>query len=78
MSDPSTAGRIVGILPPPPGQTANFIDPPDQHVEIIALHSVCLTLITLFVGMRVYLRAFVLRAFGWDDGQSRIYELVIT
>ena len=69
MSSPSTTGRVVGVVPPPPGQTANFIDPLNHNAEIIALHTVCLTLITLFVGMRICVRAFVLHAFGWDDGQ---------
>ena len=64
MSSPYTAGRIVGTLPPPPGQTANFVNPENHDAETIALHSVCLVLITLFVGMRVYVRAFVLRQFG--------------
>ncbi|MCJ1454859.1 hypothetical protein MMC28_005212 [Mycoblastus sanguinarius] len=67
MSHPYTAGRIVGSLPPPPGQTANFVDPPNHDAEMIALHTTCLILITLFVGMRLYCRAVVLRQFGWDD-----------
>ncbi|KAF2234992.1 hypothetical protein EV356DRAFT_532274 [Viridothelium virens] len=68
MSNPYTANRIVGALPPPPGVTPNFVNPPNHDANTIALHTVCLTLITFFVGMRVGVRAFVLRQVGWDDG----------
>lgn len=68
MSHAETAGRVVGLLPPPPGQRANFVDPPNENASIIALQVVCMTLVTIFVAMRVCLRIFVLRAFGWDDG----------
>ena len=70
MSHDYTATRIIGSLPPPPGQTANFVDPPNHDAKIIALHATCLVLITFFVAMRVYVRGLVLRQFGWDDGQS--------
>lgn len=71
MSHPYTASRINGTLPPPQGQTANFVDPPNHDAQMIALHTVCLVLITFFVGMRLSVRAFVLHQFGWDDGESR-------
>ena len=70
MSHDYTAGRIVGSLPPPPGQTANFVNPPNHDARMIALHTTCLVLVTLFVAMRVCVRGLVLRQFGWDDGQS--------
>lgn len=72
MSDPSTAGRILGSLPPPLGQTANFVNPPNHDAKFIALHTVCLILITLFVGMRISMRGLVLRELGLDDGESTI------
>ena len=73
MSNDYQAARIVGALPPPAGVTPNFVDPPSQDAVIIAVHTVFLTLSTLFVSMRVLLRAYVLRSFGWDDGKWAIY-----
>lgn len=70
MSHDYTAGRIVGALPPPPGQAANFVNPPNHDADFIALHTTFLALITLFVAMRVGVRGLVLRQLGWDDGQS--------
>ena len=70
MSHDYTAGRVDGALPPPPGQTANFVNPPNHDAKMIALHTVCLTLITLFVVMRICVRAWVICQLGWDDGQS--------
>ena len=72
MSTPTMVSRIVGASAPPLGQTANFINPPNHNTQLIVLHTICLTLITLFVGIRVCTRVFVLRQFGWDDGKSAI------
>ena len=69
MSHPYTGARILGSLPPPPGQKANFADPVNHDTQMIALHTVCLTIVTLFVGMRVCVRAFELHQFGLDDGK---------
>lgn len=69
MSQGHTAGTMPGAIPPPPGQISNFLNPPNHDAEIVEMHTVCVTLITLFVGMRVYIRAFVLRQFALDDGR---------
>ena len=69
MSQGHTAGITAGTIPAPPGQVSNFVDPLNHDAELIGLHTVCLTLITLFVGMRIYIRAFMLRQFALDDGR---------
>lgn len=43
-------------MPPPSGVESNLIDPLSQMKQNIALHTVCLTLATLSVGVRVYTR----------------------
>ena len=66
----STSGE--GAVPPPPGQQANFVDPPDQQTPTIALHTVCLFFVTLCVVIRIYTRRFVHRHLGIDDCETRI------
>jgi hypothetical protein len=58
---------IVGAIPPPPGERANFVDPPNQTKVTIALHTICLTLVTLMVTLRIYTRHFINRQLRWDD-----------
>ncbi|KAK2849620.1 hypothetical protein FQN49_005575 [Arthroderma sp. PD_2] len=62
------ATQWLGAIPPPPGVTPNIIDPPSQMNGNIALHTVCLTLATSAVAMRIYTRTFVTRTkMGVDD-----------
>ncbi|OAL72538.1 hypothetical protein A7D00_3540 [Trichophyton violaceum] len=62
------ATQWLGAIPPPPGVTPNIIDPPSQLSGNIALHTVCLTLATAAVAMRVYTRTVVTcTKMGADD-----------
>ncbi|OAL62460.1 hypothetical protein A7C99_7045 [Trichophyton rubrum] len=62
------ATQWLGAIPPPPGVTPNIIDPPSQLSGNIALHTVCLTLATAAVAMRVYTRTIVTcTKMGADD-----------
>ncbi|KAK3934314.1 hypothetical protein QBC46DRAFT_400152 [Diplogelasinospora grovesii] len=62
------ASGWLGAYPPPPGVTPNFDDPPSQIPGGIALHTVCLTLVTAAVAMRVYTRTRITRTkLGIDD-----------
>jgi len=56
-----------GSIPPPAGQKANIVDPPNQTKDTIVLHTVCLTFATLFVFLRFYTRRFITRELGLDD-----------
>ncbi|CAJ2504213.1 Uu.00g116070.m01.CDS01 [Anthostomella pinea] len=57
-----------GVVPPPAGVTPNFVDPPNQMTENIAIHTVFLTLSTLAVAMRIYTRVHISRVnLGADD-----------
>lgn len=59
--------EMMGAIPPPPGQKANLVDPPNQTANTIALHTICLALVTLCVAMRLYTRNFVNHQLGPDD-----------
>ncbi|KAF2466569.1 uncharacterized protein BDR25DRAFT_336433 [Lindgomyces ingoldianus] len=62
------ASQLGGALPPPPGVGPNFIDPPSQQRDNLIQHATCLTLISLFLAMRIYTRLYILRAkLGADD-----------
>ena len=58
---------IVGAIPPPPGITPNFINPPSlQHVVLIA--NIILSVVSaLFVALRLYTTGFIIRTVGVDD-----------
>lgn len=62
------SSQWISSLGPPPGVEPNFVDPPNQIRENIALHTVCLTLATLGVALRLFTRVLVLRtSLGIDD-----------
>ena len=61
--------RMIPALPPPPGSKSNFIDPVDHGVIYIAVGSVGLVLVVLFVLLRLYVKVWILRLFGWDDSK---------
>jgi hypothetical protein len=60
-------GMMVGAIPPPPGVTPNFVNPPNSFGNMVALHTVCLFLITLFLGLRLYTRQFITHSLKVDD-----------
>lgn len=62
--------KIVGVIPPPPGLEANFVNPPSQMTGNIILHSVCLSLVTLTVAVRLYTRKHINRGLSVDDCKS--------
>ncbi|KAF2735644.1 hypothetical protein EJ04DRAFT_599748 [Polyplosphaeria fusca] len=60
--------RQIPAMPPPPGMHSNFVDPPDQLNQNIAFHTVCLTVVTLSVAVRLYTRMRITKAsLGMDD-----------
>lgn len=62
------ASQWGGSIPPPPGVEVNLVDPPSQLPNNIALHTVCLTLATTLVAIRVYTRLGITKArLGLDD-----------
>lgn len=62
-----SSAEIIGAIPPPVGEQANFTNPPNQMKSTIALHTVCLTAVTLWVALRIYTRHFINRQLRLDD-----------
>ncbi|KAI9792578.1 MAG: hypothetical protein M1816_002098 [Peltula sp. TS41687] len=55
-----------GILPPV-GVTPDFIHPESRANYCIAVHTVVLTIATLFLAVRMYVKLRITRSPGWDD-----------
>lgn len=60
----------IPFLSPPPGQVTNFENPESRALAITIICSICLALMWPVFLMRIYAKVWVIRAFGWDDGQS--------
>lgn len=54
-------------MPPPAGVVPNFANPVSHDKAIIAFHTVCIILITMFLAMRLYTRHFINHWLTWDD-----------
>lgn len=53
---------------PPPGVIPNFINPESRVSMIDVSAAVCLPLLIIFAGSRLYAKAFVVKRRSWDDG----------
>ena len=60
----------TGALEPPPGITPNFVDPISLKKYDICGQTVCLTISTLAVWMRMYSKLRLIKAVGWEDCES--------
>lgn len=58
---------LVPAMPPPPNVVSNFDNPDSLAPEGIAIISIFLALMTLFVGMRLYTRIWIVKNTGLDD-----------
>ena len=64
----NTSGPVIGALPPPPGVTPNFVDPPSIQGGIVAVVVVSLTVSTLCIVSRTAIgSANRFANSGWDD-----------
>jgi len=54
-------------LAPPPGVIANFDDPYSLQRYDILCQTLCFTVTTLLLAIRIYTKIHVLRRPGWDD-----------
>ena len=61
----------VSTVPPPPGVVPNFVDPVSLQRYDVLTQSVCLSVATVFVLMRLYTKVVVLRNPWWDDCESK-------
>ena len=67
MSDSQPFWLFLPSVPPPPGVTANLKNPESLQRWDVLTQSVCLTVATTLVAIRVYTKARVLKSLGWDD-----------
>ncbi|KAI1211921.1 uncharacterized protein F4807DRAFT_458126 [Annulohypoxylon truncatum] len=57
----------IPAVPPPAGQTSNFVDPPSQEATMIAVSTVMMALTLAFVSLRLYTSFRVTRKPGLED-----------
>lgn len=59
-------------LPPPHGVTSNFEHPVSQAKALIVINALCITLMLLILGIRVYTKHCIAHSLGWDDCELNI------
>ena len=57
----------TALVPPPPGVTSNFVDPPSNGLPFFVVTSILLVLVVVSVINRVYAKAFIIRKWTMDD-----------
>jgi hypothetical protein len=69
----------VSAIPPPPGVKPNIVDPKGQLDANTALHTICLTLVTSVVAIRLYTRIAITKAsLGLDDcNVHKVFSILI-
>ncbi|KAF4628640.1 hypothetical protein G7Y89_g9511 [Cudoniella acicularis] len=63
----SSSTTYVKIVDPPPGVTANFVNPENQINGYIVLYTITVIITTLCLGIRLYTRKFITGALMLDD-----------
>lgn len=61
---------IRGALDPPPGVTANFVNPVDGRRVHLVTSIAAPIAAGLFFLLRFYTRVFITRTLGWDDCET--------
>ena len=54
-------------IPPPPGQSSNFVNPPSQQQPMVGVSTVFMVITALAVGARLYHVSLVSRTRGYED-----------
>lgn len=58
---------LEGALEPPPGITPNFVNPVSMRKYDVLGQSMCLTVSTLLVWMRMYSKVRLIKSTEWED-----------
>jgi hypothetical protein len=63
-------GAHSPLSPPPTGVTSNSNEPQDEqrYVQLVVTMAVLIPVSTICVLLRVWIRAMIVKRFGWDDG----------
>lgn len=56
---------------PPNGGTSNFVDPPDYFNWTLSVGVSCMEIMTLFVSMRTYTKAVIMKDMKHEDCELR-------
>ncbi|KAL8650343.1 MAG: hypothetical protein Q9226_005187 [Calogaya cf. arnoldii] len=62
-----TAPIPPGIFPPPLGVTPDYVDPEWNDCGIIPLMCIFIPLSTIFLVLRIYTKARIIKVVGWED-----------
>lgn len=57
----------IPSIPPPPGVIPNFINPEDVSYRVFVAAGICLPLLFLSLGLRIYAKYRILKSRTWDD-----------
>ena len=55
------------LLPPPPGVTSNFTNPPAHGRLEIVVTSLLLGITAVFLLSRIYMKVYIVKNYTWDD-----------
>lgn len=66
---------MEGAIEPPPGVTPNLIHPVSLRKYNVLGQTVCLTISTLLVWMRMYSKLCLIKSVGWEDCKSTTKRL---
>ena len=61
------SGSPRGIIPPPAGVEANFVNPEYRSGGIVPITAVFVTLSTVFLALRIYTKARIIKVYGLED-----------
>lgn len=59
--------RPIGAIEPPPGVVPNFVNPPSIEYYTVLCATICLPLVTISVGLRMFTKVFVLHKVCIED-----------
>jgi hypothetical protein len=59
--------QIAPLLGAPPGTVPNFVDPISRGQDIVIASIVLSSVALAFVSVRIFVKLFITRRFGWDD-----------
>ena len=62
-----SSGTNAGAVPPPPGETPNFVNPEYNPGGTVPVSAIFLTLSTIALSLRIYTKARVVKIFGAED-----------
>lgn len=70
MNAPRDVLAKIPAAKPPPGVTPNFANPETQVPLIMGMNTTFFAIATIFLGVRIYMKAWIKRKWGLDDSKS--------